>query len=135
MGDIWDAFVIGNANPKFITDHLADALRDLMRATAAKDDPVEAIMRAAKEWKFVLELLPHCKEPLTWEMLFEEAVKKLRPEEVKGDSVDRAIQKIARAGMSYYIENAPVAGKKHRQLMDAISYLEEARQHARDART
>jgi hypothetical protein len=130
-----EAFLQGNANPKHIVEVLAEVLRDLMRATAAKEDPFSAVTRATENWKHLLELLKRCEEPLSWRRLFDDAVEMLRPEDLGGDGVDRAIQEIARAGMSYYVERRgqPV-GKKRSQLEEAIAHLELRRKMLAEAR-
>jgi hypothetical protein len=63
--------------------------------------------------------------------VFEDAVEMLRPKEVEGDRVERAIQEIARAGMSYYVERSrSLASEKEGQLMHAIEHLELRRRMA-----
>ena len=104
---------------------LVEVLRDLMRATAAKHDHTMAVVRATENWEYLLELSKRCKEPLSWRRLFEDAAEKLRPKEVEFDHIEWAIQEIARAGMSYYVEDDKgLASKKEGQLMEAIEYLE-----------
>jgi len=120
-----EALLEANANPERITEKLAEVLRDLMRATAIQVHPENAIIRATENWEYLLELLKRCKEPLSWRWLFEDAVKMLRPEEAEGDKINGAIQMIADAGMSYYIENdRSAASRKQGRLMDAIRHLE-----------
>ena len=120
-----EAFLTGNARPQYIAQLLADVLRDLMRATSAKSDYTGAVGRATENWEVLLELLKRCKEPLSWRRLFYNAVEMLRPKEAAGD-IESAMQEIARAGMSYYVEGGPrgVIGKKRDLLWQAIQHLE-----------
>jgi hypothetical protein len=83
-----EAFLTGNA-PERIAEALAEVLRDLMRATAARANPTDAIIRATGNWKYLIEHLKRWKQPLSWQRIFEDAVKILRREEVQGERVDR----------------------------------------------
>ena len=99
-GTIREVFLKGNANAEYIASTFTDVLRDLMRATAAKRDPIDGIIRATEKWNILLDLLAHYKEPLSWAKLFEEAVLKLRHDPSDHDNISRAIQEVARARMS-----------------------------------
>ena len=137
-GTIREVFLKGNANAEYIASTFTDVLRDLMRATAAKRDPIDGIIRATEKWNLLLDLLAHYKEPLSWAKLFEEAVLKLRHDPSDHDNISRAIQEVARAGMSLYVERtcgdgfgSARASKKETQLLDSIQALEVRRRPQR----
>ena len=66
------------AKPEYIAHRLGNVLRHLMRAVAVQSDHSMNLFHAEGSWKFMLELMERCEEPLSWYDLFDQAVKGLR---------------------------------------------------------
>jgi DNA-binding MarR family transcriptional regulator len=89
------------------------------------------LFNAEGSWKFMLELMERCEEPLSWYDLFDEAVKELRDDGgPELSDLDEAYREVARTGMSLYIEGTGPGGfasVKDRRFMEALRHLQELR--------
>jgi DNA-binding MarR family transcriptional regulator len=134
----WEAFLKGNAKPRYVAHHFGDALRYLMRAVAVQTDYSSALFGAEGSWKFMSELIARCEEPPSWHELFAEAVKGLRDDGgPELSALDEAYREVARTGMSLYIEGKGPGGfasVKDRSFMEALRHLEELRDRERKER-
>jgi hypothetical protein len=136
--ELTEAFLQRNATPEYIAHQLSDMLRHLMRAISVKTNYSINLYEALGLWKFLLELVERCKEPLSWHHVFDEAIKKLRDDGAPetGD-LDEAYREVARSGMSLYIDGMGEGGfgsVKHSRFMDALRHLEEHRNLRRKER-
>ena len=134
MTDFDDAFLRANANKDFICSEFTEVLRDLTRALAVVNEPHSAIHRATKKKNFVMELAEHCDEPISFYVLFSEAVRRLRNIE-SNDRIDWRILRAVQAGMSLYAESSCVnnaakgrISQRETRFFDAIRWMNEARE-------
>jgi hypothetical protein len=133
-----DAMREMQAHPEEIARNFRSALHHLMRAVSSQSENTTALLEARASWRFMLEGMADCKEPLDWRDIFTQAVKGFSETDHKGDEVDEAFREVARTGMSVYIDDMGAGGfgrNKFSRFMEAIRRLEEARKRSEAKRS
>jgi hypothetical protein len=137
--DFKEAFLKANANKVFICAQFVDVLRDLIRAVAVRDDPSVPVYRAVEQWKFIIDLVQRCEEPVLAKDLFSTAVEALRvSDQDQQDDVEEAVLSAARRGMSFYMEASCTdnaargrTSRRERDFLSAVESIDSAREHRR----
>lgn len=99
-----DEFLRANANSEFISSQFYLVLIDLLRAVAANDSSA-SIMRAAKQFHFVLELIGSMEEPIDLCRMLSDAVEDARDAAAKNSRNEDWLY-AARSGTQYLTEIA-----------------------------
>ncbi|HEY4249967.1 MAG TPA: hypothetical protein VGM87_02140 [Roseomonas sp.] len=129
--DFGERFIELNANVEFMSDHLADFLRNCMRAAAATD-PSAAVGRATQEFAFLLRLLAKAQSPNLHDLV-SRAVKDLTVQE-RGDVFTEAVIRSAEKGVRFLVESSCIdnaargrASRREQEFLDAIERIGDAR--------
>jgi hypothetical protein len=133
-----ERFLDANANLDFISHKFADVLRDLMRASVARD-PTPAADRAAERMNFVADLLSRTKEKFSFHDLFSRSLELMRNVDERAD-LDAAMVDAAERGLKLLVERScdddaargRISQREH-DFLSAIDRLEEARHGTRDS--
>ncbi len=127
-------FFAANANRQFIVGQMAEVIRNLMRAASSEQNNSR---KSSDQMEFVVQLLEHCDEPLTWYDLFSDAIAEIRAN--LGDRLyDKEYIYLAERGVKYFVESSATdsgasgrASRRRNELQDSIRQIEAAKVDAR----
>ncbi len=130
--DFHEAFLKSNANLEFISLQFADVIRDLMRAAVASDGGAAAVSRAARQMKFVVDLLSQTEEKFGFHHIFQRAISDINIDAFNHPERDALIA--AQDAVKYLVESschdAAARGRASRRLAEfyrAIPMIEDGR--------